>query len=306
VIFKNIEIQPMKCHVYPPRLIISYIRGDLAEMAARSVEAHIPLCSNCLSLVAQEFDHARITRNRAVLSTRLALSCQISVTGRLDALMERMLERCGLPGYVWRLLAVTPSLRRSWLVGVTFVLATATGVGRITAAMPTLGGPTVNYATWRVALPFMIIAPLLPLAGIAAAFHPRLDPAANLATAAPMSGVWLICVRSVAVVSAALIPTILVAFELPRGGWVALLVVFPALALSSAALALATVVKPLTAVIAAGTAWIAVIIAAALIAGSPVRAYWSWAQPAWFGLAAVACCLLVARHRRLDFGWRAS
>jgi hypothetical protein len=152
-------------------------------------------------------------------------------------------------------------------------------------------------------LPFLILAPLLPLAGVAAAFHSRLDPAADLATAAPLSGVWLFCIRSVAVIAAALVPTMLVALALPGSRWLPLLVVLPALAVSAAALALATLTRPLPAAIGTGAVWVAVVTGLTTGTDFPGAAYGGAAQAAWLAVIIGACCLLAARRRTLELGW---
>lgn len=292
------------CPVIPPDLVTGYVRGVLGSAAAWSVEAHLPGCAVCRRVLAGDLDQARLDRNRSVLVTRLALPEAGPSAGRASRLAGRAAARCGVPAYVWRLLSVTPSLRWSWLAGLALVLGTAVGAARVAAPVSGLAGRAGGgEALSSGLLLFLILAPLLPLAGVAAAFHPRLDPAADLAAAAPMSGVWLFCVRSVAVIGAALVPTILAALALPGRGWLPLLVVLPALAVSAAALTLATLVRPLPAALGAGAGWVAIVGGAGLAAGSPAVAYEGAAQAAWLAVTVAACCLLAARHRVLDFRW---
>lgn len=291
------------CPVIPPGLVTGYMRGLLESAAAMSVEAHLPACPACRTVLAGEVDQTRLDRNRSVLVTRLALPDAGPAGGGLARLAERLAARCGVPVHVWRLLSVTPALRRSWLAGVGLVLGTAIGAARFAGPGTGLATAAGGGALPAGMLPFLILAPLLPLAGVPVAFHPRLDPAADLATAAPVSGVWLFCVRSVAVIAAALVPTSLAAFALPGSGWLPLLIVLPALAVSAAALALATLVRPLPAALSAGAGWVAAVCGAGLLAGSPAVAYAGAAQAAWFAVAVIACCLLAVRHRVLEFGW---
>lgn len=296
------------CAQLTPDLVADYARGALAEVAAWSVEGHLPGCAACQRVLTRELDHARLDRNRSVLLTRLALPAAGPA--------ERAVTWCGVPAYVWRLLSVTPSLRRSWLAGVALVLAAAFGAAWLAAltgsAYPAgagaAGGPGGPLAgSWPALpaglLPFLILAPLLPLAGVAAAFHSRLDPSADLATAAPLSGIQLFCIRAVAVIAAALVPTMLVALALPGSQWLPLLVVLPALAVSAAALAASTLTEPLTAAIGAGAGWTAVAFGLTLRIGSPADAYGGPAQAAWLAVLIGAGCLLAARRRRLELGW---
>jgi hypothetical protein len=297
------------CSQLAPELVTAYARnvldsaqhGAVGEAAAWSVEAHLPDCAACRSALAAELEPGRLERSRSLLLTRLAL--QPGPAGRAFG-------RCGVPEHMWRLLSVTPSLRRSWLAGVALVLGAAIGAARLAAVVVPAAGdaggrpglPPTPVMPGSL-LPFLILAPLLPLSGVAAAFHSRLDPAADLATAAPVSDVWLFCVRAVAVIASALIPTMLVALLLPGSKWLPLLVVLPALAVSAAALALATVTGPLPAAIGAGAAWVAVVVGLASAAGAPELAYGGAAQAACLAVIVGSCCLLAARRRTLTLRW---
>lgn len=286
------------CARVAPELVAAYAQGALGGVAAWSVEAHLPACAVCRSALATELDRLRLGRNRSVLMARLALPTAGPV--------ERAVTRCGVPSGVWQLLSVTPSLRRSWMAGVALVLAVAIGAARLMSAA--IGHPAAQrIGGWPVLpaglMPFLVLAPLLPLAGVAAAFHRRLDPAAELAIAAPISGIWLFCVRSVALIGTALVPTMLAALAMPGGGWLPVLVVLPALAVSAAALGLATLTRPVPAAIGAGAGWVAVVAGLGLVVGSPAAAYGGVAQAASLAVIIAACSLLAARRHTLELGW---
>ena len=93
-------------------------------------------------------------------------------------------------------------------------------------------------------MPFLLVAPLLVLAGVAAAFLPMFDPANRLAVAAPFSGFTLLLVRAVSALAAALVPVVGAAFVVPGPGWLPVALLLPSLALCAFALAAATVVDP--------------------------------------------------------------
>jgi hypothetical protein len=152
-------------------------------------------------------------------------------------------------------------------------------------------------------LPFLLLAPLLPLAGVAGAFDSRLDPTAALTTATPVSGIRLFWLRSVAVIAATLIPTALAAFLVPGNNWLPFLVVLPALAVSLAGLALATLIGPLRAAISAGAGWVAAVVALGLTSGPLTLAYSGAAQAASLLVITGASCLLALRRHNLEFGW---
>jgi hypothetical protein len=290
------------CPQVAPELVVGYARGELGTAAAWSVEVHLPACAACRTVLGAEADQLRLARNRSVLLARLALPAPGPAEG--------LAAWCGIPPHVWRLLSVTPSLRRSWMAGIGLVLAVAVGAAYLIPAMGGLGaagagGPGPHPAGGPAVglLPFLLLAPLLPLAGVAAAFHRRLDPAADLATAAPVSGIWLFCIRSVAVIAGALVPVVLATFVLPDSGWLPLLVVLPALAVSATALALATLTGPLAASMSAGAGWAAVAAGLSLAVGSPASAYNGTAQVTSLAVIVGASCLLFARRHALDLGW---
>ena len=119
--------------------------------------------------------------------------------------MRRLLCRCGVPDHLLRLLAATPSLRRSWLLSVAGVLAVVAGeAAAVRYGWVGNGGHLrpAGYPGPDVLVPFLLVAPLLVLAGVAAAFLPMFDPASQLAAAAPFSGFTLLLIRSVSALAA--------------------------------------------------------------------------------------------------------
>jgi len=285
-------------------LLASYAAGTSGTVVAWSVEAHLTGCARCRSALAAHIDGERLARNRSVLLVRAA----IGDGGRV----RRALCRCGLPDHVLRLLAATPSLRLSWLLSVIGVLAVV--VGEAAAArygwVPTAGpgrlavgpGRLAGYPGSEVLAPFLLVAPLLVLAGVAAAFLPMFDPACQLAVAAPFSGFTLLLVRSVSALAAALVPTVAAAFLLPGPGWLPVALLLPSLALSTFALAAATLVDPRAAAVMAGALWV---LPAAWLATDHVPLMIA-APNAQFACAAVLCAsavVLLVRHDRFELGW---
>src|SRR5262245_7651391 len=231
-------------------VLASYVAGTAGTVVVWSVEAHLTGCARCRSVVSAHLDVGRLARNRSVLLVRAT----IGDGGRV----RRVLCRCGVPDHVLRLLAATPSLRRSWLLSVIGVLAVVAGeaaavrYGWIPAGVP---GRLAGYPGPEILAPFLLVAPLLVLAGVAAAFLPMFDPACRLAVAAPFSGFTLLLVRAVSALAAALGPAAAAAFLLPGPGWLPVALLLPSLALSAFALAAATLVGPRAAAVTAGILW---------------------------------------------------
>jgi hypothetical protein len=278
-------------------LLAGYAAGAVAGIVARSVEAHLIACAKCRSALATGVDAERLARNRSVLLVRAALPGR----GRV----RRLLCRCGVPDHLLRLLAATPSLRLSWLLSVVGILVAVTGEtvlarhGRSFAAG--LAGPG-GFPGHEALVPLLLVAPLLPLAGVAAAFLPLFDPAGRLAVAAPFSGFVLLLVRAVSALAAALVPAVCAAFVVPGPRWLPAALVLPALALSAFALAAVTVVGPLAAAIGSGVLWVLPVLALS-VTDLPLMIV------QWHGQAACALVLIAAmtvlllRHDRFEYGW---
>jgi hypothetical protein len=292
---------PAACAQLSGDLLARYASGALDEATAWSVEAHVPACAPCRAALAASLDGGRLARNRSVLQTRLALA--------RPGPAARVLRWCRVPDHVVTLLSATPGLRRSWLAGVALVLATAIGAAYLLvpdglAGGPALAGPGTASATlaasaWAALLPYLAIAPLVPLMAVAAAFSARLDPAYELALAAPVSALWLLLVRATAVVAVTLVPTAAAALALPGPWWLAAVLLLPALAVSAAALAAATVVGPVAGAVGAGAAWLAVV-TAAVVDRHPAVAFGPAGQACAAAVLLAAAAVLAVRRDRFE------
>ncbi|HUB41459.1 MAG TPA: zf-HC2 domain-containing protein [Streptosporangiaceae bacterium] len=286
------------CSILPAAAVVSYADGTLDTAADWSVEAHLPGCPACRAVLAAHTDASRLEVNRSELLARIGLP--------EPGLIGRALRHCGVPEHVTVLLEATPSLRRSWLAGVLLVLAVAVGSAQLAAVAP-FGAPGLlrspGATDWTLLDPFLVVAPLLPLAAVAAAFSPPLDPAYRLASAAPVSMVWLLCVRTVAVIAATLTPVALAALVLPGPLRLAVTLLLPALALCGAALGLATVIRPEIAVTGVAAGWMVLVIGLAVAAGTPAAALGLAAQLTAAALLLAGIALAAARRDTINYGW---
>jgi hypothetical protein len=278
-------------------LLASYATGSADVAVVWSVEAHVTRCVRCRSALSEHVDAERLARNRSVLLVRAALP--------EGSRLRRLLCRCGVPDHLLGLLAATPSLRRSWLLSVAGVLAVVAGeaaavrygwignAGRMSLA---------RYPGPEVLAPFLLVAPLLVLAGVAAAFLPMFDPVSRLAVAAPFSGVTLLLVRAVSALAAALVPVVAAAFVLPGPGWLPVALLLPSLALCAFALAAATLMDPRAAAVTAGLLWALPVL---LLTADhlPLQIVQRNAQLACLALLCASALVLLARRDRLDMGW---
>lgn len=277
-----------------------------AQAAAWSVEAHLTACARCRAALSAHVDAERLARNRSVLLVRAAIGDRGGGGDRGGAgMVRRLLCRCGLPDHVLRLLGATPSLRRSWLLSVIGVLAVVTGEAAAARYgwIPAGGhGRLPGYPHPEVLAPFLLVAPLLVLAGVAAAFLPMFDPASRLAVAAPFSGFTLLLVRALSAMAAALVPVTVAAFLVPGPGWLPVALLLPSLTLCAFALAAATVVDPRAAAVMAAALWVLPVL---WLATDHVPLLIT-APNAQIACAAVLCAsavLLLARRDRFELGW---
>jgi signal transduction histidine kinase len=207
------------------------------------------------------------------------IESEVSAPELQRPLFDRVLARLGLRDDIVRIVAATPSLRVPWILA---------------------AGSVVVFALWgasvepRLAVIVAMVAPVLPVAGVAAAYGPWADPMFEMTQASPVSGFRVLVIRSLAVVAVAVVLVGLAATVVPGAGVTAIAWVLPSLALCSASLLLATVVPLTRAVAIVAIAWFAVAAGAAVT--QPAAMFRGWAQVA-FCAVAIGCSLLLARRR---------
>lgn len=234
------------------QLLADYASGDIDDASAFSLEAHLLACKSCRAEVAAAVDPASMSATWA------------AVDAALDAPrpgpVEWMILRLGVQPHLARLLAATPALRLSWLSAVVMTLAFA-----VAAAWGGQGE--------RAQLMFLLVAPLLPVAGVAAAFSPGADPAAELSLASPYGGFRLLLVRTVAVMGGTISLAALAAVALPGLDLLAAAWLVPALALSAACLAVGTFLRPVTAAATVAVVWVVGVLATEVAGAGGMRAF---------------------------------
>jgi hypothetical protein len=249
--------------------IDGYVGGGIGEARAASVEAHVIACATCRAALADRVDvEAGWTRVRDRIERPRV------------GVLERGLRAVGVRHDLTRLLATSPTVRGPWLVAVALSLAFA-----VVASRSLTGDP----------LPFLVLAPLVPIAGIAAAFGRPIDPLWELGIATPTGGFRLMLLRAATVLATSLVLTGLGALALPGRGWAPAAWLLPSLCLTLLALAVSSLrVSPAAACGLAGVAWL-VAIAVAERSGDVVGAL---AAGGWMfaGVGVAAGIVIVARR----------
>ena len=262
-------------------LLAAYDGGRLDSAARWSVEAHLTSCASCRLQARALVDPARLRRLRAALI--------VEVDVPRPSVAERLLLRLGVADHTARLLAATPALRGSWLLAVAATLAFAVAAARA------YSGPDANLA-------FLSLAPLLPLAGIAVAYGPGVDPTYEIGLAAPLRGLHLLLLRAATVLGTAAPLAAIASLALPQLGWAAAGWLLPSLGLTATSLALATTVEPLRAIGITAGAWV-VAVAVTVAPPTPSSVLFTTAgQIAFAVLALLAAAVVLLRRGRFESG----
>ncbi len=259
-------------------LVGRYQNGTLDRVAAASVESHVTACEVCRALFAA--DETRLDQSWARIIDRVE-------PGR-PGVIERALRALGVPGHVARLVAVSPALRMS------FVLAVLLVVGFAVAAAGS--NPEGRSFRW-----FLLMAPLVPVAGVAFAYGRLVDPAHELTMAAPIDAIRLVLLRA-ATVLAVTLPIGLLAWPfvpspatLGVSAWL-----IPALSLTTTTLALASRLEPWMAGLVTSVAWLGLWQAAS---AGDLEPYGVGVQAVLVVVAAVAGATMALRRDRYDQDW---
>ncbi|MER5847360.1 zf-HC2 domain-containing protein [Streptomyces sp. NPDC002012] len=295
-----------------------YAAGSVAETDAWSLEKHVETCGGCAARVSaavrarQEAAAALLDEVRAgVLAAVAAEGTPQSRPVRsnrvrsLASATGAVLNGCArLPGSATRtgrlLWAAGPALRGAWLPALVLVavgaLALAYGAGLGAATRPLL----------------LVIAPVLPLAGVFVSYGRHTDPMHEISAATPSGGLRLLLTRTAAVLGVSIPALTLAGAALPPSAagpgpaaWL-----LPGLAMTLAALALGSYVGCRTGVSSVAVAWAAAVLLPTFAAAPPeigeraAEAVKYFAGPAaqggWAAGALVCAALLAARRRSFD------
>ena len=192
--------------------------------------------------------------------------------------------RVGVPDHLARIVAATPSLSGAWIAALTLCLAIAVVLA--------------NAGSWG-SLAFLALAPLLPVAGVAVAYGPWLDPVHEVSIAAPMSNFTLLLLRASATLASTVLLAGVAAVALPGPGWLAAAWLVPSLTLTLATLAVGSYVSQRTAALAVGLAWVTAVAMGSALADERLAAFHAGGQAACVAVGLLTGAVLV--HRRAAF-----
>jgi len=268
----------MSWHADQP-LLREYAAGGLDDVRSLSLEAHVLACEPCRLQLADLADRPRLDTvwNRV----------SASVEEPRRTAVERVLLWVGMREHVARLVAATPSLSGAWVVAVGLSLVFA-----VVAA---------NTGSWG-STAFLALASLLPVAGVAVAYGPWLDPVYELSLAAPMSNFTVLLLRASATLASTVVLAGAAALALPGPSWLAAAWLLPAFALTLATLALGSFLPQAVAAFVVGFAWIAVVAPAPALAADRLAGFRLGGQATYAAVALVAATVLARRRETFERG----
>ncbi|MET7291429.1 zf-HC2 domain-containing protein [Streptomyces griseoloalbus] len=254
------------------RIIDGYARGgtDIAADEVWAMEAHLEAC--------------RVCRDR--LSAAVAAQAP-AVVALVDTVWSGLEPRLAAAGVMPRR-RHWPARLSGWMTPVMVPwLAMVVTVTLLALLLDLIGTGTGDVS------PVLLLAPVLPVLGVAASWSRGLDPAYELTASAPRAGLYLVLRRTTSVL-AVVVPALLV------GGWAtgvtAAQWLLPCLAFTSTTLALGGVIGVTRAAVSMVALWAAVVAAPTLAAGRTAVALQTGALPVWGLILALGIGVVIA-HR---------
>jgi hypothetical protein len=261
-------------HAQEP-LLRGYLGGSVTALEGASVEQHLARCSECRGRIASLSDQAMLERGWAEVRTTIERPARPAAI--------RLAQRLGLRDPFAVLLAASMSLRTAWLSSVVVALAFSLAAAHL----------SVGTQLW----PFLLVAPLIPVLGVAVSFDDVQDPLETLVTTSPFGRERLILLRTTAVLVTCVPVACLFGLMLPGPAWVAVAWLGPALALVPVLLALASFVDPRLAGSVVALVWSGFVAVSARLFG-PTWPVELAQQVVFAGIALVAIAVLALRSTR--------
>lgn len=202
--------------------------------------------------------------------------------------LARFLRRFGVADTTIPLITATPALRRSWIIAVIVAVLFA-----LNAATSSTQSGADSIVT------FLVVAPLVPLLGVALAFGPGVDPTHDVTVAAPIDGFRLFLIRAITVVVASCGVLFVTSWLVPTGGWFRIAWLLPAFAVTAVTLAVSTRFDPRVAAGGVAIAWLLIVLFANG-QGSVATTFGPAMQTGSFLIAGTAMAVFARDRRRLD------
>jgi hypothetical protein len=264
-------------------LLVRYVDGRVDAATGSSVEQHLVRCEQCRTGV------------NVVAGSRPEAFHLDDVWARLEedlqaprcSPVERLLTRLGMSADDVLLIWAAPAFRAPWLAATLVTLAFATFAA------------VVN--DHRGLMLFLVVAPLLPVAGVALSYGPDADPAFEVGLATPYPALRLALLRTLAVLATTVPLTVAAGLLLPGHNWVAVAWLAPCLTAVAATMALSTWLSVTRSAIVVSCVWAAFV---SILAGpgvlAPTVALAPAGLPGYALLAAISLAVVWVRGSHLN------
>lgn len=261
-------------------LLTQWIAGEAEAVYAASTEQHVVRCAACRDRVRDitANDRPRAVPDLDAVWAAVRDEIEVPATG----VAERLLARLGLSPSDAQLVAAAPAFRGAWLGALCVVLVFAT----LAAA----------WADTRGATLFLLVAPLLPVVGVALSYGAEADPALEQEAATPYSPLRLVLLRTLAVLGGS-VPLLAVSTVLVPGR-TSYLWLLPALGFTAVVLAVSTWTDPLRPAAVVAVGWL-VAVGWSAQHGGPGLVLGDACLAAYAALLAAGLVVLLVRTRRV-------
>lgn len=269
----------MSWHV-PVTTVRAYLDGTTPDADAWSVEAHLMACDRCRALLAAEADAVPEVRARVDEGWQ-AIATELPVQGRL--------RRGSRVRQVYVLAAAGPAARWAWFTASVVVLALAAGIGAV-APWPHGGD-----------LPLLgLVAPLVPILGVAVAYGSGLDDTHEVIASTPGGGLRLLLIRSGTVLALSTVIALVAGAVSGYGSPVPWLLASLSLVVLVLALGSVTGMIPAAAIVTGG--WIVAVTVNVLTVPSNVVPIVLGADlaPVWLAVAGCGAAVVALRRDAFD------
>ncbi len=263
--------------------LAAFAAGTVDPISGASVETHLMTCAQCRATVNQLFPRQ--------LLDEVWEDIREHVEAPALGPVERLLTWLGMPEATARLLVSVPAMQGAWFVGLVAVTCFAVLA-------------TMFDSDYGLRL-FLVIAPLAPLAGVAASFGGDADPAHELVSVTPYPPVRLLMVRTAGVLGTSAPLAVLAGLALPGSNWLAFAWLAPAAAAVTLTLAIGPWVGHTVTATTLAAAW-SLAVAAAARMNEPLVLVGPAVQTACLALAVLGAAVIALRYRTLDTIWRQS
>ena len=258
----------------------SWVDGDAGSLVSVSVEQHVLKCAHCRDQVA-----ALVPESIRPPWDDVLAAIEVPRPG----LAHRLFVRLGLSESDAKVASTAPTLRVAWLLATMGVLLFVV----LTAVLAQEGGLGL----------FLMIAPLIPVTGVAVAYGPSSDPSYETVVAAPFAMVRLILLRTLSVLVTSVPLVVITGLLLPTSPIVAVAWLLPAAGFIAVVLTASNWVDPTHAAAAVGVAWVALVSWAVRI-DDPLAVFAPVAMGAYVVLLVVAILAQLYRLFGSTPSWR--